>query len=220
MALIAIAQTREQPAFHKRSGDPILLSVVLRETHTHTAEITDYVIERGSPVSDHRRIGLPVVSIEAMCSDAIIESSAQIDDEGNVTQDPTNPRGYSWDEQYARILELFEGDEVFTVVTTARVYESMHFSSFVVTKDPLTEDVLSFSAELRRMEFADADVVAVAPAPKEKSKAPPKTDKGAKGTKEAPAKVKQDANTAAFDVAGWLPGKVQNLFTPASGVSP
>lgn len=204
MTLIAISNAREPSSI-----GPIILSATLRETHTHSAEITDYAIEQGGLVSDHRRIAFPSLAIDALYSNIPITSDAQVDENGNIVRQQTDQTDYTWDEVYAQLNELFESDAVFRVVTIARVYESMHFASLTVARDQNTGEVLAFSAELRRMEFASSDVVSVAPAPRSKKTSTAKSEKGAKSTTEATDKVKEDANTMAFDLLGWLPGKIK-----------
>jgi hypothetical protein len=204
MTLIAISSAREPSSI-----GTIILSATLRETHTHSAEITDYAIEQGGLVSDHRRIAFPSLTIDALYSNIPVTSDASIDENGNIVRQHTDQTDYTWDEVYAQLAELFEQDAVFRVVTIARVYESMHFASLTVTRDQNTGEVLAFSAELRRMTFASSDVVSVAPAPANKKTSTVKGEKGAKSTTPATDKVKEDANTMAYDLLGSVPGMIK-----------
>lgn len=155
----------------------IALTASLREVHGQTATVTDAPIERGSNISDHRRVNAPTLSIDAIISDAGTTSEAEIDDDGNVTRRPVTEAGTTSTDAYVKLLALFEAEDLFDVITSARVYARMHFTKFDRTIDRNTDTVVAFSADMRQIDQVSSSAVVVSAA--DKPKASSKVDKGA-----------------------------------------
>lgn len=182
MALSSI-QTTKRPAFVQTSGESIEITATLTERHAMTADIPKVPIERGSDLTDHRQIHPVEVSIDGVISSVAMRSDGQIDDNGRVVRgnallDGTQP--FSVQEGYVRLLELFEDSQTFELVTSLRSYRDMHFASLIITRDKTTGGIISFSAVIQQLTFADSKTVTIRSKAIDKPKTPKKETPGAK----------------------------------------
>jgi hypothetical protein len=126
---------------------PVELSVSLSETHTHSSSVSEHPIESGSLIADHVQSNGFTLQMEAIIATA---------------QSTTTDIVSSAASAYATLLEIYEQREAITVVTGLKVYRSMVITEFRVSRDRNTGSLLSFSAELREIRVAAAQVVTVA----------------------------------------------------------
>jgi hypothetical protein len=161
-----------------------------REVYTLTATMPAHAIERGADITDHREKKPETFSIEGWISGATLRSQARVDENGNVVRQPVNGEGVvglSIAEAYAQLQEVFNNKEPFDVVTNFRSYTNMHFTSFVVSRNAETSEVIAFSASLQEILFAESEsaTVRVVRSPKvDAPKTAPKKKPGAKSVKE------------------------------------
>lgn len=171
---------------------PVQVDVSLEETHSQSAETSQHPIEDGSDIADHRRVLAPVVTMEGVVSDAKVTLREQI--QSRIT-------GVTAQDKYQRMLEAFEGSEVFELVTGLRIYADMVFETFIVRRNSETGNVVRFSATMKQLEFADSQEVPIQPV---EDKAKPTTNRGAKGKKVAPAAATSESGSALFNVTAPL----------------
>lgn len=170
-------------AFKGPTIDGIQVDVSITEAHELTAEVTDHAVEVGSDISDHKR-----------------RMPATYDIEGYVSDTPANlidfialqTSGDSAIDRYWDLVDLFESNVVFEVVTGMRVYESMVFTSFRVDRDASTGSGLRFQARMKQVRFAFTEVVPIA------------DDKGAKNTDLGPKKNTPAPEGAANEMQSTL----------------
>ena len=130
----------------------IEVDVVLTESHSRSATITESPIELGSTVTDHINIAAPRLFMEGVLSNRPPTLR-------QLTLQRTS--GMLAEERYDILLLLFELREPFTVVTGLRTYENMVFENFNVERDVTTDKIVRFTAELVQLEFAIAEQVPV-----------------------------------------------------------
>lgn len=117
----------------------------LSESHDHTARVTQYPIEFGADKSDHIQREPERVTIQGFVSN----QPAKLGWQAMPDFDPVRHLT-AWQQ----LLELFEQDVPFTLVTSLRVYSSMIFESLTADRSFESTNVLAFSASLRELETA------------------------------------------------------------------
>ena len=167
----------------------VQIDVSVRETHRSTAEVSDAAIETGSETSDHRRRRPNEVALE-----------------GIVSNRPTNLIDLatldSAQDRYRELILLHENNDMFELVTGLRVYQNMMFTSFEVTRDQTTGEIVAFAATMKEVLFARSETVQpnVTDAPKAAST----TDAGPKATPPAPPAAAAAVESSASKLDGSL----------------
>lgn len=145
---------------------------VLREIHDATAVVTEQAVERGSPIADHKRPDPRRLTIEAMITNAPLESPPL---SGGESSPATTVREgvTTFDEPFDRPGDVFAAlqalarDPVLvTVVTRHETYDDMAVVSVSVPRDSDTGDALVVTIDLVEVRVAEALTVD-APQPRE-----------------------------------------------------
>lgn len=111
------------------------LDCIVAETHNRTSELTKFPIEDGSVISDHI-INNPIeLTINGLKSDV----SMTIYDIRGLNASIT---------AFEQINLLMDNKELVRVVTSIKVYDNMHISSFSVPKNKETANTLDFTMTL------------------------------------------------------------------------
>lgn len=159
-------------AFKGPTINGVQVDVSISEAHEINAEVTDHAVEVGSDISDHKRVLPEVYDLEGYVSDT---PSNLIDFIALQTS------GDSAIDRYFDLIDLFQSNQTFEVVTGIRVYESMVFESFRVDRDSSTGSGIRFRARMKQVRFAFTEVVPIAD-----PKGAKNTDLGPKKTTPAP----------------------------------
>jgi len=117
---------------HTKIGH-IELDVTLSEQHAYTSSITQYPIEDGAFISDHRKVEPESISLEGLITDTPIG--------GRLSSDRSH-------EAFNDLVRLFKSQELVTVVTGLKVYDDMAITSLHVPKNSTTGQALKFSIKL------------------------------------------------------------------------
>lgn len=168
--------------FSPKIGD-LTLDAELSETHERSAEVSEWPIEQGSDISDHRAILPEVVNIEGVVSSAPT-SFAQI-------AGPLAP--LSIPEGFRALEALFQLKTVITVVTRLKVYENMVITRLSIPQNQDVGEAVYFTMELRNIRTVSTQRVAVEPEAPEKSA--PKTNQGKKPPKQSAPDLSQDPDS-------------------------
>ncbi len=124
------------------------------EIHSASADITEFPVEDGSLITDHINKRPDVVQIEGYVSNTPIKGftnffgAAPIGSLANLTIGVSNDLAKT---AYDKLLEIVEGNELITIVTTLRTYENMAIESFIVNRSASDGDVLHFTAVARQI---------------------------------------------------------------------
>ena len=124
------------------------------EIHSSSADITEFPVEDGSLITDHINKKPDVVQIEGYVSNTPIKSLTDIfglatfNSLGNLAQGISNDLAKK---SYDKLLEIVEGNELITIVTTLRTYENMAIESFIVNRSASDGDSLHFTAIARQI---------------------------------------------------------------------
>lgn len=172
----------------------LVLDATITESHGFSAEVTDYPVEKGSNISENRNILPRVLTIDGVISSAPT-SLVQI-------SGPNAP--LSVPDGFRSLEDLFDSDDLISVVTKLKTYESMLITSLTVPRSSEQGEAVFFSMELRQIRFVNTQRVDVA-TPLEPAKAAPKQKQGAKQTKEAPDLSQDDRSVLEQIVDSALP---------------
>lgn len=146
--------------------DTVQVDAAITETHEIAAEVMDYPIERGSDLTDHRRVMPRRLSISGVLSEFPVSSAGNeldLTDEMHPRVSNSLPTTDALDQRYRELLGIVNSPEPFQVVTGLEVYPSMSFISFRVTRDKTTGGTIRFEGELREVLFASSLEVEVKP---------------------------------------------------------
>lgn len=193
MALATLHNIRTKAAFIQQeprapwppSGDAIFeIDVSVEEKYTHKAVMTSHPIEVQAKLDDHRLIEPVELKITGIVSSVAMKSEARLNSAGELVREPVASPSGSIPEAYDQLVRMFEQSDVFDVLTGLAYYRSMHFKSLDVVRDKSTGGILKFTAELRKIDFANSTAAAPStPKVADKPKAAPKENHGAKVAK-------------------------------------
>lgn len=146
---------------------PVTITCAVRETHTRTADVAEHPLEVGTDVSDHRTVKPDELSIDGIISDAITDIVDDIINAPDADIGRFSPVGKSQvQEAYEKLMDMFDKSDVFTAVTSLKLYKNMVFTRFMVTRDKDTGTILSFSATLKQVTFVSSQNIDVHVLPK------------------------------------------------------
>lgn len=151
-----------------RSIGGLYMDVTVEESHTDELEITEHPVEQGAAVTDHAYLKPAQVTIKAGVSDSTVGKAGDIEGVGDRRSV----------QAYQALLDLQGTREPFDVVTGKRVYRNMLIKSLGVTTEKNTENVISFSAELRQVILVSVRAVAIPRRRRKHAKTGDVTNKG------------------------------------------
>jgi hypothetical protein len=190
------------------SMESITLDVAVVEQHSSRGEITDYPVETGSDVSDHKRVMPDRLHLEGVVSNTPLPSQVgstleqfQADMENGVYLF----RGPS---AYVDLLAIHRAGIAVTITTELRNYERMQLESLEVPTSAEVGDSVRFTADFKQIATVDSQTVKVT-----RTFKPPKTSKGDQPKKKADAS--QEAPNSMFRASdkAALNGAISKAFS-------
>jgi hypothetical protein len=169
-----------------RSIGGLIMDVTIEESHSDELDITDHPVENGADITDHAIILPSSVTIRAGVSDS----------GGTSTGDKRSV------EAYEALLELQGKREPFDLITGKRAYKNMLIKSLAVTTDSDTENALIFTAELREVLLATAQVVSVPRSRQRKGKVTGGVDE--RGQQQLEPKENRESSALNEGLKGWF----------------
>jgi hypothetical protein len=227
----SLAQGALRPVSRNRVVlDSFPIDCTLEESHDYDAQITEYEVERGSDITDHRRTKPASITIAGLVSDTPLDKSLVI----AAVRAASSIYGFgidaitavekiaSGDAQLSNLAfqvlkELFDSSTPFTVVTSLRTYEDMMVSSLRISKNQKTGMALPFVVTMKEIRFVDTAITTIAAQPQ-----PPKKKRGHMQGGKA-SKAATDKGTAAFKlIDGGLHGGASSYrdYLLSQGIQP
>lgn len=148
----------------------LVFSVVLKETHSHNANVSRHPVESGASMVDHIQTSGVELSVEALRDG--IESHG-----GDSVATGAPP---DLEQKYSELLELFESRAPLTVVTGIRTYSNMVITNISVARDKNSASVLNVSAKLTEIMIASSVMLEVPVSADMRAKKGPAKDLGKK----------------------------------------
>lgn len=132
----------------------IAIDAAITETHSFSGEITQFPVESGATIIDHKRINPITLSLECVVSDAPLGPIKQIRDNETAGQLPSVF-------VLAQLEELHKSAQPFDVTTSLRVYKNMQFTSIEVTREATSGKALAFTASLQQFDIVTVQRIQV-----------------------------------------------------------
>lgn len=201
--------------------DAIEVDCTLSESYSYEADVTDFEVEVGSKISDHRRTNPVEFSISGIISDTPFpdesldqaRAQAQANFDGNIALLTDN--AVISKNAFNRLEALYQrGDAddepvTFSIVTKFRTFDSMVVKSLKISRESGTGLALPFTATFKQIRFVQTATGTIQGDPSLQNTAA----LGSQGGDEAdPALAKKGADSIAFKT---LDGK--SLFDGALG---
>lgn len=162
----------------------IVFDATLKEGHSHSADITEFPVERGSNISDNVRAKPIGLTIEGFVSDyPLVSNVVQQFAGGAFTQRPSEDLRRS-QQVFDKLIRLKDNGILIIVTTGVRVYQNMVISSVNINRDKSTATGLMLDITMRDIRLVDTETVQLKVAEK---KAEPKKTEGHKTKKETSA---------------------------------
>lgn len=157
----------------------VVLDASIREQHGMRVDVTSNPVERGSPISDHRRLQPRSLTVEGVITNA--PSGGQEIDPGRAAA------------AYEALKDLARSSELVTVITNLETYENMTLTDLAVPKDAPRDD-LRFTATFTEIRIVENAQVLVKNSRVDRGK--PKVDQHKKTADTA--KSQEEEGTAAW----------------------
>lgn len=157
----------------------------IETVHEAGWDVTEYPIESGANIADHRRRKLRTIRLTGIITNTPLKLLGGLDfsPSGTNFQNPLNAKSRAVD-AWKQLQELGNSKEPIQVITSLETIPNMSIESLTATRTASTGNVLSFTATMKELQFANAELVAaIAPT---KPKAPP-VNKGKVAPPEVPA---------------------------------
>ncbi len=120
----------------------IIPDLTIEEQSNDTYEITQFPVQQGASINDHKYKKPTTLKMTMMFSGA---------DQAELQK------------KYQSLLDLQNGNDLFDVTTPKRLYKNMQIKSIAVTTDKNTENVLSVSAEFQEVITVQVTITNVPP---------------------------------------------------------
>src|SRR5687768_1859647 len=130
------------------------IDAAITEEHTLEAEITQYPIEKGGTITDHRRKLPRSVTMELVVSDTPLGDAARVrelEDQSGLSDSGALPS----DEAYAFFKAIHEDGTLFEVVTNLETYQSMLLETLSIPLDAETGHAFVSTATFREVVIAE-----------------------------------------------------------------
>ncbi len=134
-------------------GDPIVVDCSVRETHSIDGQVSDHPVETGIDIVDHYRVLPRKVQLEAIISDTPLTTgfpgATLVNSVIGLVEGDKSPSLNAWEE----FQRFFDEAVVVDVNTSLKKYTNMVLTSFAVTRDAATGQVLAFTLAAREIRF-------------------------------------------------------------------
>lgn len=162
--------------------EAIVMDATLSEGHSHTAEVTEFPVERGSSVTDNVRAKPVQLRVEGFVSDFPLQSNiVQQLAAGAFTQRPSAELRRSQN-TLDKLIQLKDKGVLITVTTGIRTYKNMVISSVEVSRDAKITQGILMTIQMREIQVVKTqtvEIVAKEPKGENKQADGPKTTKEA-----------------------------------------
>lgn len=138
------------PLLHAIGG--LELDATLSAEHGRSAQVTQYPVERGAPISDHIQPDPDTVRIEGLVTNAPI----------GIEGDGANDADRAGD-VFDALEILHNAGEPVTIVSDLGVYANMAITSITYPRDTLTREALRFSITAKQVRLAESRTVGIPP---------------------------------------------------------
>lgn len=144
----------------------VVLDASIQETHTSEVEVTEFPVEKGSNISDHRRVKPDGLVIEGVISNTplpgpndpttrhVLKNGTEIDSRSSFQAERAG-------QAYADLLALKDSGELVTVTTGLRTYEGLTVVGLSVPRDARTGLALRFTIQLKEIRVVSSQIVEV-----------------------------------------------------------
>lgn len=231
----AIGQSRLRPPQKVQiSTDELqVLSIdcTLSESHDYEAEVTEFELERGADISDHRRTKPVSLTLAGIISDIPLDKDIR-EEAARLFGGPITGFGIdavtaaqkllSGDvrisvQAFEKLKALHEGSVTFTVWTPLRLYTNMVILSLRISKDPRTGSALPFMLTMRELRFVETATTIITVAAAQQ-----RTRLGQQNGKDAPQSLKDKAGGAfkALDAVTHGGASAQVEWLQSQGIKP
>lgn len=131
----------------------LTLDVLISESHSRSATITENPVEDGTVISDHIILEPQRVSINGFVSNAHPTIFSFL----NILRNEDKVKA-----AFELLEQIYNLKDLFTVVTNLKVYENMFMESLTIDKDQDTGEVLNFQMDLKEIRKVENVTVAIA----------------------------------------------------------
>ena len=173
----------------------LILDATTSEVHRRTNRVTDHPVEEGASVSDHIQRMPEELELTGIVSDTPVIWLATLFATSPVVGDLDSSSARS-DIAYKEIHRMMDAGELFTVITRLREYKNMSITSFTVSRDASTGNVIPISLSMREVLTVETATVA-APTPDASADAAP-VDVGKKTPKPAASQAETTTQTSSL----------------------
>lgn len=132
--------------FKKIGG--IFIDVFIREVHKSSARITEFPLELGVNINDHRIIEPKIIEIEGIVSNSTSLTPGLGLQLPNFITGTNSTRAT---QIYTELLQLLQDGEPIDLVTGLITYKNMVLRNLEVDRDKLKSNVLFFNAKLQEV---------------------------------------------------------------------
>jgi hypothetical protein len=127
-------------------GD-LTVDAVFTETHTLTAEVSNYPTEGGRNLTDNKRVMPLTLSLDGMISDTPI-GEALIAQRNQETAGLISPSQWA----YAKLEQIHSAGQIVDIQTSLRLYKNMVTTSVTITRDAMTGKALAFQIAAQQID--------------------------------------------------------------------
>lgn len=138
----------------KKSFGAIFIDCVVEEVHKNRAIVTQFPVEVGVSINEHRILESLELEIEGVISNSepsIAGSQYRVPDFLNATKETRSTSAY------LEIIKLYEKGEPFNVQTGLLSYRNMIITSLDVNRSSRTSDGLFFTAKLKQLTIVNTN---------------------------------------------------------------
>lgn len=151
--------------------------VVTRETHSTTSTITSHAVERGANLTDFKRPGNRIISLECVVSNTPLNVpgfSGKNDNSSNVTMSTQALPGVvgskavtkQFSREFNRVKDMFdelysltENAPILTVATDVMVYENVQMINVSAPRTADDGDSISFTVDMVQIRIAETRMI-------------------------------------------------------------
>jgi hypothetical protein len=150
----------------KTQLDTIVLDASVREQHGVEVEVTRNPVEKGSAISDHRRVQPRQVVIEGIITNTPLAgpndaASEQVGPDGGSYSSRSGLDPTRVSDAYRDLLALASSSALVTVITHLETYEDMTLTSLSVPRNAPSTEALRFTATFVEVRLVENQQVAV-----------------------------------------------------------
>lgn len=143
------------------SLEAIVMDATLTETHSFTADVTEFPVEKGSAVTDNVRKKPDGLRIDGFVSDFPLQSNiVQQLAAGAFTQKPTAELRRS-QQVLDKLIQLQGKGVTITVTTGIRTYRNMVINSVIVNRDKSTAQGIRMDINMREIQVVETQTVEI-----------------------------------------------------------